>query len=153
MLPLSCSQVDWEAILSQHPDAFIERLAQWFVPEPARAALGGRAPAASSSGGGSGGNDRSSEGGTGDGARDASGGGASGGGGGDSNGAAPTSDAPQRGSSAGSAGASPRGSSGGRVTPRDLPGASELPRAGEVLATMRRRVEALNGPDMPRLAF
>eukprot|EP00879_Flechtneria_rotunda_P018475 GHRR01019379.1.p1 GENE.GHRR01019379.1~~GHRR01019379.1.p1 ORF type:complete len:374 (+),score=188.43 GHRR01019379.1:48-1169(+) len=28
-------QVDWEAILARHPQQFIERLAQWFIPEQA----------------------------------------------------------------------------------------------------------------------
>jgi hypothetical protein len=36
-------------------------------------------------------------------------------------------------------------------SPLDLPDVMELPRASEVLATMRRRIEALNGPGAPRI--
>jgi hypothetical protein len=115
--------VDWEAILSQHPDAFIERLARWFLPDTVREALGGPP--------------------------------SSGGGGGGSSGASP----PARTSSGGgSQAASPRGDGGGGgggrpmfAGPRELPQVVDLPRAGEVLATMRRRIEALNGPSAPRL--
>ena len=116
-------QVDWEAILSQHPDAFSARLAQWMLPDAVREALGGPAAA-----------------------------------GGAAAGAAAAEDAPASPRSAGaSPAASPRGSSGGgrgggaaRGRP-ELPPLSDLPRCGEVLGTMRRRVEALNGQAAPRV--
>jgi hypothetical protein len=115
------TKVDWEAILSQHPDAFTQRLAQWFLPDAVREALGGppaaaaaaaaAAPAVSAAPGGGG----------------AEGGGSGGGGGG-----------PQ---------------AAGAQAPGAPPPLADLPRASEVLSTMRRRIEALNGPDAPRLAF
>lgn len=30
-----CLQVDWEAILAKHPQQFISRLSEWFVPQAA----------------------------------------------------------------------------------------------------------------------
>jgi hypothetical protein len=121
-------QVDWEAILSQSPAAFTERLAKWLLPDAVREALGGpptppppgAAPTAHTySGGGTGG-------------------------------VSPT--ASPRGSSGGEGGAAGGGGGGAPFSgPRELPGVTELPRAGEVLATLRRRVEALNGPGAPRL--
>jgi len=88
------------------------------------------------------------------------GGGDSGGGGGGANEAASprvsSSSSGVGGASSSNGGAAAAGASGGGgvvkvQTPRDLPGVMELPRAGELLSTMRRRIEALNGPAMARL--
>ncbi len=32
----ACAQVDWEAILSQHPDKFISAVSSWLLPAAAR---------------------------------------------------------------------------------------------------------------------
>jgi hypothetical protein len=124
--PPPAPQVDWEAILSQSPAAFTERLAKWMLPDAVREALGGAptgaAPARGASGGGSGG--------------------------GASPGASP------RGSGGGGEGGRSSGGGGSGTLfagPRELPPVLDLPRAAEVLATPRRRVEALNGPGAPRL--
>jgi hypothetical protein len=58
--PLSCLQVDWEAILAQHPQQFIDRLSEWFVPQaalPCAPILGSNvagAPASAAAGGSNG---------------------------------------------------------------------------------------------------
>lgn len=118
-------QVDWEAILSRSPEAFIARLSAWLVPDCVREALGGPAAAAGAAQAAAS-PPRAS----------------SGGGGGESGGS-------EAGSGSGAGGAD-----GSKISsPKDLPPPGELPRAAEVLSTMRRRIEALNGPNAPRLAL
>jgi hypothetical protein len=145
-------QVDWEAILSQHPDAFMERLSKWMVPEqvlaawekarqPQEAAAGQEAAASSSSSTAA----PDTPGGTSD-------NGGSSGGKGTGSGSTTSS---RGGSPGGSPGSSPRGValSAAALTnaAKALPSVSTLGRVNDVLGTMRARIEALNGSGMPRI--
>ncbi|GMH35900.1 hypothetical protein BSKO_03768 [Bryopsis sp. KO-2023] len=79
-------QIDWEAILEQHPNIFANELCQWMVPDVGR---------------------------------------------------------PQH-----LRGATKKGAEDSGIK---FPDPMEVPRVSEILATMRDRIEALNGPDAPRI--
>jgi hypothetical protein len=150
--------VDWEAILNQDPAVFMERLSAWLVPQPILDAWAAQqqqqaAAAAAAGTGGEQGSpaDAAAPSGAPAAAADANG-----------TNAKPSSTTPQPAPAANGATSSPKGSpvkrtkdglTGAALTAaaRPLPSVSSLPAVAEVLGTMRARLEALNGPDLPRI--
>lgn len=126
-------QVDWEAILAKHPQQFVDRLQQWFIPEcakpvtplaafydPAAAAAAAQQTAAHPS--------------------EAAAAPVS-------NGSSPVT-SPRGGSSDGSSGKLSRSDHAALVAAaRALPEVDGLPVVGDALSTIRHRLNALNGPE------
>lgn len=131
-----CPQVDWEAILAKHPQQFVDRLQEWFIPEaanpvmplaafydPAAAAAAAQASAAAAA--------------QQEAATPAP--------------AAASSDAPvspRGGSSDGGSGKLSKSEQAALIAAaKALPDVEGLPVVNEALATIRQRLNALNGPD------